>query len=86
MQISIDIILNYISVYQKCWPVHSTINFNHISKTIEAVMKLHIKMYLSQKQKVQLIAYNININYNTLSFIEIHMQLNVRKHCIKIPL
>ncbi len=41
-------------------------------------------MYLSQKQKkAQQIAYNINLNYNTLSFIEIPMQLNVRKHCIK---
>ncbi len=56
MQISIDIILNYISVYDKCWPVHSTINFNHISKTIEAIMKLHIKMYLSQKV---IIVFNI---------------------------
>lgn len=67
MQISIEILLNYISVHHRCWSVDSTINF--ILKTIEAIMKLHMKMDLSQKQKDQLIAYNINVNYNTLSFI-----------------
>ncbi len=73
-QDSIEITFNYILVYHKCLSVHSAVHFNHISKTIEVIMKLHIKMYLSpncvkKHSKGQLkVAFNINLNCNTFSF------------------
>ncbi len=63
MQVLIEIILKYILVYRYIQQY-----FNHISKTIELIMKLHIKMYLSptyvgQKHaKVQLTVLNINLD------------------------
>jgi len=40
---------------------HSAVHFNHISKTIEIFMKLHLSG--SKKHtKVQVIACNINVN------------------------
>jgi len=38
--------LKYILVYQKFLSVYSAVHFNHISKTIEVTMTLHIKMHL----------------------------------------
>ncbi len=39
--------IKYILFYNKCLSVHSAVHFNCISKTIEVIMKLHIKIYLS---------------------------------------
>lgn len=45
-------------------------HFKHISKRIKLIMKSHIKMYISGSKnlsKVQLIAFNITLIYNTFS-------------------
>ncbi len=47
IQVSIEMALKYICVYYKCLSVHLVVHFNHISKTIEVIMKIHINMYLS---------------------------------------
>ncbi len=52
---------------------------NHILKTTEVILKLHAKA-------VQLNAFNINLNYNTVFLIANNIQLSVRKHYIQLTL
>ncbi len=46
----------------KCFSVH------YISKTIIMKLDTNIKSWVRQHSKVQLIAFIINVNYNTFSF------------------
>lgn len=46
--------LKYISVYHNRLSVHAAADFNHISNTIDIVMKLHLKMYLSGSKQISL--------------------------------
>ncbi len=67
-------ILKCILNYYKCLTVHSAVHVIHISKTIEVIMKWHMKMYLSlilvgqkNSQKCN-IAFNINLINSMFSF------------------
>ncbi len=44
VSIEMEIIFKYILIYHKCFSSHSPVH--NVSKTIEVIMKLHMKTYL----------------------------------------
>ncbi len=74
--------LTYILVYHKGLSVHSAVHFNHISKTIEVIIKLHLLKWV-KKHPFFASAFNINLTIIHVYLIAIKCQKTLLQFALK---